>query len=159
MYKANTKPRKSTDYLVVHCSATTEKMNIGAKEIDRWHREKGYKCIGYHYVIRRDGTLEIGRPEHEIGAHVQGFNDRSIGICLVGGVDADNPKAAENNFTLDQMNALAALLENLKKRYPDARIVGHRDLPGVKKACPSFDVSEWLQETTNLSYVKVTRAD
>lgn len=158
MYKSGTKQRTKTEYIVIHCSATKPKMNIGAKEIDRWHREKGFKCIGYHYVIRRDGTVEIGRPIREIGAHAQGYNEKSIGICLVGGVDADGKP--EDNFTLDQYAALAQLLDGELREYSKvARIVGHRDLPGVSKACPSFDVTKWLQETTILSYVKVSKPD
>ena len=73
--------------IAVHCAATTPDMDIGAATIDRWHKERGFSSIGYHYVIRRDGTLETGRPLNTPGAHVQGHNAHSIGICLAGGVD------------------------------------------------------------------------
>jgi len=137
--------RKSTNWLVVHCSATPPTMNIGAKEIRRWHRERGWTDIGYHYVLRRNGTVETGRPEGTVGAHVENYNRNSIGICLVGGVDAKlNP---EDNFTSAQYAALAELLRDLRQKYPQAEVCGHRDFPGVRKACPSFDVQKWIKET------------
>lgn len=145
VYKANTKNRERTDFIVVHCSASTEKMNIGAADIDKWHRGKGWKCIGYHYVIRRDGTVEEGREEATVGAHVEGWNAVSLGICMVGGVDANDVKLAKNNFTKAQFDSLKQLLVDLKIRYPKAKIQGHRDFPKVAKACPSFSVEEWLK--------------
>jgi N-acetylmuramoyl-L-alanine amidase len=128
-------------YLVVHCSATNPKQRVDAAVIDRWHRQRGFRKIGYHYVIKRDGQVELGRMIDEQGAHAVGFNDCSIGICLVGGVDKDlNP---ENNFTAEQFASLKAKLEELLVKFPKAQVIGHRDLPGVKKACPSFDTREW----------------
>lgn len=144
-YKANTKKRDKTDFIAIHCSATTDKMNIGAADIDKWHRKQGWACIGYHYVIRRDGTVEEGRDETVVGAHVQGFNSNSIGICMAGGVDANDISKAVNNFTEAQFKSLKQLLVDLKVRYPKAKIQGHRDFPDVKKACPSFDVKAWLK--------------
>lgn len=129
--------------LIIHCAATPPSSDIGRKEIDRWHRQRGFLCIGYHYVIRRDGSIEVGRHEDEAGAHAEGHNRYSIGVCLVGGVAAD-AKTPEDNFTPDQNAALLVLLRGLKRRYPGAEVLGHRDLPNVKKACPSFDVKHWL---------------
>lgn len=143
VFKSNTKVRSKTDFIAIHCSATSEKLDIGAKDIDRWHRAQGWTCIGYHYVIRRDGTIEEGRDRNVIGAHVVGFNEFSIGICLVGGIDADDIKKAENNYTKEQFDSLKKLLDELKAVYPKAKIQGHRDFPNVKKACPCFDVKEW----------------
>lgn len=131
------------DLLVVHCSATPPDADVGVKEIDKWHRDRGWLKVGYHFVIRRDGTIEQGRYLDETGAHVSGENDHSLGICLVGGVD-DNMEA-ENNFDEAQFDALGDLLDALSVFYPNAAITGHRDLDGVNKACPSFDVSEWLK--------------
>jgi N-acetylmuramoyl-L-alanine amidase len=142
-YKSNTRKRSKTDYLVVHCSATPENLDVGAKEIDKWHRAQGWACIGYHYVIRRDGTVEEGRDREVVGAHVVSANDSSVGICMVGGVDADDPKKAEDNYTKEQYESLKKLLDELKTVYPQAVILGHRDFPGVKKACPCFDVKQW----------------
>lgn len=144
-YKANTKNREKTDFIAIHCSATGPKQDFGAADIDKWHRAKGWKCIGYHYVIRRNGTVEEGREETTIGAHVENWNSVSIGICMVGGVDADDPKKAVNNFTPEQFASLKQLLVDLKIRYPSAIIQGHRDFPKVAKACPCFSVAEWLK--------------
>lgn len=129
--------------LILHCAATPPSADIGRKEIDRWHRQRGFLCIGYHYVIRRDGSIEEGRPEDTAGAHAEGHNRYSIGVCLVGGVAAD-AKTPEDNFTDAQWAALRGLLAGLRSRYPTAEILGHRDLPKVAKACPSFDVKAWL---------------
>lgn len=120
-------------------------MDIGAAEIDRWHRGKGWQCIGYNYVIRRNGTIEEGREEDRIGAHVQIYNAVSIGICMVGGVAADG-KTPEDNFTTEQFASLKSLVARLKTKYQNAVVQGHRDFPGVTKACPSFSVKDWLKE-------------
>jgi N-acetyl-anhydromuramyl-L-alanine amidase AmpD len=130
------------DYLVVHCSATPPRLNWTAKDIDRVHRQQGWLSIGYHFVIRRDGTVDIGRPETAQGSHARGVNDRSLGICLVGGVD--DKGRADDNFTPEQFASLRALLRQLKAKHPAAKIIGHRDVPGTRKACPSFDVADWL---------------
>lgn len=135
--------RTKTDLIIVHCSATPAGMDIGAKEIDRWHREKGWLKIGYHFVIRRDGTIEPGRDIDEVGAHAEGYNGRSVGICLVGGVAIDG-KHSENNFTPAQFASLAKLLKSCLISYPDAKIIGHREV--APKDCPSFDVQEWLKK-------------
>lgn len=136
---------EDVSFLVVHCSATPPKQDIGVNEITRMHRQRGFLTIGYHFVIRRNGTVEDGRPVTSIGAHVEGFNAHSIGICLVGGLDKD--LKPQNNFTEDQFAALAVLLQKLRKDFPKAVIQGHRDFPKVKKECPCFDVREWVQET------------
>ena len=145
--------RTRTDLIVVHCSATRASMDIGVREITQWHVQRGFDTVGYHYVIRRDGQLESGRPEGVIGAHVRGHNARSIGICLAGGVD--NQNQPENNFSAAQLQTLEVLLHDVTTRYPHARVLGHRDLsPDLNgdgvissnefiKACPSFDVGLW----------------
>jgi N-acetylmuramoyl-L-alanine amidase len=147
MYNANTKDRLKTDFIAIHCSATSEKQNFGAADIDKWHRSKGWACIGYHYVIKRDGTIEEGRKESQIGAHVADWNAVSLGICLIGGIDADDHTKAEDNYTPEQWTSLIKLLKELKQRYPKAKIQGHRDFPKVAKACPCFDVKSWLATT------------
>lgn len=148
--------RRQTKYIVVHCSATPPDADIGADEIDTWHKERGWSGIGYHAVIRRDGQVEFGRHFDEVGAHVKGWNTRSVGVCMVGGVDATG--TPENNFTQDQFDSLVAVTVVLERAYPEAEIVGHRDLsPDVNgdgivtsdewlKACPSFDVKRWRVE-------------
>ena len=129
-------------------------MDVGVEEIRRWHLAKGWSDIGYHYVITRNGTLQTGRPEGEIGAHVHGYNARSLGICLVGGLDGNGQPA--NNFTAAQLRTLRAALKSLNKKYPGAVVLGHRDLSpdtdgdGIVsqhewlKACPCFDVRSWF---------------
>jgi N-acetylmuramoyl-L-alanine amidase len=136
----------SVKYIAVHCSATSPAADIGVNEIDRWHRNRGFLKVGYHYVIRRDGTLETGRGLDEVGAHVEGFNSESIGVCLVGGVDASKLQKPEDNFTPAQKETLRQLLMGLKKTFPAAIIQGHRDFPNVAKACPSFDVKSWAKK-------------
>lgn len=137
------KKRDKTDFIAVHCSATPPKLDIGKEDIDRWHRAKGWFGIGYHYVIRRNGDVEEGRPLDVSGAHVEGYNSVSVGICMVGGIDSAGK--AEDNFTQEQYAALEQLLVDLKKEYPNAKIQGHRDFPNVRKDCPSFDVQEFLK--------------
>lgn len=136
--------RKKTEYIVIHCSDTPARMDkVDAKEIERWHKDRGFLKIGYHFVIKRDGTRERGRMLDEIGAHVAGYNHKSIGICLIGG-RADQGTDAEDNFTAEQWIALHSLLVELKNTYPNAQVIGHRDLDGQKQ-CPSFDVTDWLK--------------
>jgi N-acetylmuramoyl-L-alanine amidase len=138
------KKRTKTNWLVLHCSATRAIQDIGASDIRKWHRAKGWEDIGYHYVIRRSGKIETGRSRDVIGSHVQGHNADSIGICLVGGLNDDTYKP-ENNFTPQQWEALEKLIRGLLKAYPNAKILGHRDFPGVKKACPCFDARKWAK--------------
>lgn len=136
--------RKKTDYIVVHCSASKPSDDTDAATIDRWHRQRGFTMLGYHYVIKTDATIESGRDEDAVGAHVVGFNGVSVGICMVGGVTANGPAGkAVNNFTGAQFASLTKLLKELKVKYPSAKIQGHRDFPDVAKACPCFDVIPW----------------
>lgn len=137
--------RKSTDWLVVHCSASLPNPDTDVKTIDRWHRQRGFLMIGYHYVIKTDGTIEPGRDEDAVGAHVEGFNSNSIGICMVGGVDKN--QKPENNFSAAQFKSLSTLLDTLEAKYPSAILRGHRDFPNVHKACPSFNVVAWRKGT------------
>lgn len=140
MAKIQFTPRKSTDDIFVHCSATKPTMDVGAREIRQWHKEKGWLDIGYHFVIRRDGTIEEGRDIDAVGSHVQNHNSNSVGVCLVGGVDASGKFAA--NFTPAQMHSLRTLLDDLTVKYPGANIRAHHDV--APKACPSFDLQRWL---------------
>jgi N-acetylmuramoyl-L-alanine amidase len=128
--------------LVVHCSASKPKLFVDASVIDRWHRERGFLKIGYHYVILRDGTVQKGRKDSEVGAHVEGYNTGSLGICLVGGLN-DSTGKSENNFTKEQFASLSALLFKLSLEHPGATVLGHRDFPNVHKDCPCFDTKEW----------------
>lgn len=137
--------RTKTDWIVLHCSATRGiQASIGANDIRQWHKAKGWKDIGYHYVIKRDGTLESGRVLDEIGSHVQGHNANSVGICLVGGLDNTTWKPVDN-FTAAQWKTLTSLVARLVKIYPTAKVLGHRDFPAVQKACPCFAARVWAK--------------
>jgi len=139
--------------IVVHTSATLPHQDIGVKEIDKMHKAKGWDGIGYHTVIRKNGTLEHGRDLTEVGAHVYGYNRNSIGICMVGGVDSNNK--AENNYSPEQFATLKGYIDTLKDLFTEAKVLGHRDLsPDIDgdgiiepfewlKQCPCFDVREW----------------
>lgn len=143
---------RQINLIVVHCSATPEGRDVTAADINKMHIARGFKKIGYHYVVRLDGTVETGRKENEIGAHAKGYNANSIGVCYVGGLASDG-KTPKDTRTPAQKSALKKLLHTLKQRYPDARIVGHRDLsPDTNhngkvdkwewiKACPCFDAN------------------
>ncbi len=129
---------RQINLIVIHCSATPEGRDFTVGDIDRWHRQRGFRKIGYHYVIYRDGSVHEGRGIEEIGAHAAPFNSKSIGICYIGGLDAHgNPKDTRTDA---QRATLRRLVKELLGRFPDARVVGHRDL-GARKACPCFDAS------------------
>lgn len=133
--------RKTTDLIVIHCAATKPSMDIDAEWIKKVHIQRGFRTIGYHLFIKRNGTVEKGRDIEEIGAHAYGKNSTSIGICLAGGIDEDGEP--ENNFTSEQMDALNRRVRDLLRRYPDAEVIGHNEIGN--KACPSFDVKEWRE--------------
>jgi N-acetylmuramoyl-L-alanine amidase len=136
-------PRSSTEYLVVHCSATKPSMDIGLREIKRWHvDDNGWRDVGYHYIIRRNGEVELGRSNRDTGAHAAGYNHKSISLCMVGGMAEDN--SAENNFTAQQWTALLDLVKQIKVDYPEANVIGHNEISDKK--CPSFDVQQWKKE-------------
>ena len=131
---------RQINYIIIHCSATKAGQDFRAKDIDRWHRERGWDGIGYHKVIDLDGTIEPGRSEAKPGAHCKGHNSDSIGICYIGGLDK-NGKPADTRTEL-QKAALAGLVADYKRRFPNAKFVGHRDMPNVHKACPCFNAKE-----------------
>lgn len=125
--------------IIVHCTATAEGKNFKAADIDRWHKAKGWNGIGYHHVVDLDGTVEPGRPENEVGAHCLKHNANSIGVVYVGGLASDG-KTPKDTRTSKQKASLVKLLTELKNRYPNATIHGHRDF--AAKACPSFDATK-----------------
>ena len=122
--------------IIVHCTATPEGRAHTVKDVDTWHRQRGFNGIGYHYLIGINGEVWEGRPIEKAGAHTEGYNAASIGIAYVGGMDKEmkNPK---DTRTPAQKDSLAKLLKELVIKYPNAEIYGHRDF--AKKACPSFD--------------------
>lgn len=130
--------RKITN-IIVHCSATPEGKSFTVSDIDRWHRQRGFASIGYHYVVYLDGSIHIGRPLSQVGAHCQGHNINSIGVCYIGGMTSDN-KRPKDTRTAEQKLALIELLKHLKQQFPHAAIHGHRDF--AAKACPSFNATK-----------------
>lgn len=132
--------------IIVHCSATPPEMEVDVDLIRKWHTDpvpdgNGWSDIGYHFVVLRDGTVQEGRPIERSGAHCRGRNSHSIGICLVGGVDAD--LKPEFNFTSEQAQALRELIDSLQAGIPhNVSVSGHRDHDSHKD-CPCFDVKQW----------------
>ncbi len=126
--------------IIIHCSATKAGDDINAKTIKEWHvKGNGWSDIGYHYVIKLDGTVEKGRDESRSGAHVKGHNTDSIGICYVGGYSKD--LQPEDTRTPEQKNSLKNLITELKHQYPDAEVFGHRDFTDLK-SCPCFNARD-----------------
>lgn len=124
--------------IVVHCSDTpddTERRNHDAADIHRWHTERGWSGIGYHYVIDRIGDVQVGRPEYWKGAHVKGHNTGSIGICLIG----------RKHFEEDQLESLYFLIRKLMLKYNNPELYGHYELD-ERKTCPNFDVKAWYED-------------
>ena len=130
---------RKINLIIVHCSATPDGKDFTVDDITRWHKARGFKTIGYHFVIYRDGSIHKGRPVSEEGAHCEGHNANSIGVCYIGGLAADG-KTPKDTRTDAQKSSLRYLLIGLKEDYPNAAIRGHRDF--AAKACPSFDATK-----------------
>lgn len=125
--------RKSTDKIIIHCADSKPSMDIGVEEIRSWHTARGWSDIGYHYVVRKDGLVETGRPAEMIGAHCKGCNSTSIGICWVGGYGGVDDRTRHQKIVMD------ILIANLQIEYPNATVHGHNEFSN--KTCPNFDVS------------------
>ena len=130
---------RNIDKIIIHCSATPEGRQTTVEEIRQWHLQRGWKDIGYHYVIYLDGTIHKGRPDSVVGAHCSGYNKNSIGVCYIGGVALDG-KTPKDTRTEGQKRALIEILKRLKSNYPNATLHGHNEF--ANKACPSFNVKE-----------------
>ena len=135
--------------IIIHCTATKPLAHINVNDVRRWHQQRGFNDIGYHYLVLVDGTVEVGRPLNESGAHCKGHNAHSIGVCYVGGLN-DKGKPADTRPPA-QREAMRSLLTSLKHRFPDATIHGHRDF--ATKACPCFDA------TAEYAYLSVEQAN
>lgn len=134
-------------HLTIHCAATPEGRHVTHEQITQWDKAK-FGQTSYHWVIELDGSMHRTLRDDQKGAHVGKANTGNIGICYVGGVDkAMKPK---DTRTEAQKKSLLTLIRTYKERYPGISIKGHRDWPGVAKACPSFDVAKWLKETGDL---------
>ena len=149
-YKVNGKlsKRNKTTEIILHCSATPEGKDYTVETIDRWHKDRKFSCIGYHFIIYRDGSIHRGRPEETVGAHCVGHNSNSIGICYIGGLFEDG-KRPKDTRTTEQKESLNSLLSYLMGKYKITmpNIHGHYEF--ANKACPSFKIYEWRNEYLN----------
>lgn len=127
--------------IIIHCTATPEGRDVTAAEVRAWHKARGFDDIGYHYLVRLDGTVETGRPLEKAGAHCRGHNAHSIGIAYAGGCRRDGRTPADTR-TAAQRTALKKLVLRLLRQYPGAGVHGHNDY--ADKACPSFNVKNAL---------------
>jgi N-acetylmuramoyl-L-alanine amidase len=142
---------RKIDEIIIHCTATRPDWWAGksaaakVKEITRWHLDRGWSDIGYHYLIDRDGTVVEGRPVERTGAHVKGHNTGTVGISLFGGFGGSAGDSFADNFTEDQEQALLDLIAKLKADHPSiTKISGHNQY--AAKACPCFSVPAWLKK-------------
>ena len=135
---------RDIDYIVIHCAATKPSMDVPIERVKKWHLDRGWSDIGYHYYITRDGEIHKGRKLSTIGAHVRGYNSKSIGICYEGGIDESGEP--EDNRTKAQKKSLLKVVQILKFVFSGAIVQGHRDFPNVNKACPSFDAKNEYKE-------------
>lgn len=151
--------RKGTTEIVVHAALTLPDATVTMADVRGWHtKENGWIDTGYHFFIRRDGTLELGRPLWAAGAHVEGHNGHSVGICLAGGGVMKGGKIAwaedtPNNYTPEQLRTLRSVIATLQAVYPTAAVMGHREFPGVLasgKRCPAFNVGRWLDQNPSV---------
>lgn len=138
--------------IIIHCSATPEGRDVSVADIRRWHLQRGFNDIGYHYVVYLDGSVHIGRPLRQVGAHCIGHNAHSIGICYIGGVEAveaveglDSQKPKDTR-TPAQKVALRKLITELRSRFPRARVLGHRDASPDKNGNGKIERWEWLKD-------------
>lgn len=131
-------------HLTIHCSATPEGRNVEPPTIAAWDRAK-FGQESYHWIITLDGAMHRRLRDDQKGAHVGGHNLHNVGVCYVGGMDKLMHRARDTR-TEAQKKALMTLIRTYRARYPGIKILGHRDWPGVKKECPSFDVEEWMIE-------------
>ena len=128
--------------IIIHCTATKEGRNYSVEDVDLWHKERGFDCIGYHYLVDLDGLILTGRDIGRVGAHCKGHNANSIGICYVGGLDKNGK--SKDTRTDKQKESLIKLIKRLKKHYPDAKIYGHREF--ANKDCPCFDARKEYED-------------
>ena len=140
-------PMKEVLYIVLHCTSTRLSQRWTVEDIDRLHKAKGWQQIGYHWYVDQEGNIHEGRKEQYAGAHVRHYNQHAIGVCYEGGIDEKGRYA--DTRTPAQKASLWFLLKDLKESYPKAKIVGHRDFPNVRKACPCFDAQEVYAELNN----------
>lgn len=142
---------KTIDAIVIHCSATRAGQDVRASDIDKWHKERGFACIGYNFVIDLDGKVEVGRPLSRDGAHCntagtsgKSYNKHSIGICYIGGLDKNGNPA--DTRTMEQKLSLYNLVYKLIDQYPIVEVIGHRDASPDKNKDGKITPNEWIKQ-------------
>jgi hypothetical protein len=150
--------------IIIHCTATAhdwwadKPTSVKVAEIRRWHvQDRGWKDIGYHYLIDRDGTVANGRPLDQIGAHVKDHNTGTIGISLFGGHGSSSKDDFTDHFTIAQDKALRGLIASLHGRFGKVLVTGHNQY--AAKACPGFTVADWLKDTALMNAIPVKPKD
>ncbi|NOD65750.1 N-acetylmuramoyl-L-alanine amidase [Ruegeria sp. HKCCD6109] len=141
-------PDHQVTHIVIHYSATPVEKDFTVADIDRMHRNRGFREVGYHFFVRKDGTIEMGRDlskpgRFEVGAHSKGENRQSIGICYEGGVTEAKPNVGFDSRTPAQTAAMIGLIDKMQERFPGAIVEGHRDMPGAATQCPGFNARAW----------------
>lgn len=147
---------RTIDTIMLHCTATPPGREVTRAELDRWHKAENFEpytdpktgvttYAGYHLLIHLDGSYQRIRPDEARGQHCpqDNMNNRAVAICYVGGVDNNNRPC--DTRTEAQKRTMVTLVRTMLGRYPGSQVIGHRDIKGVKKACPSFDVASWLK--------------
>lgn len=129
---------KEVEYIIIHCTATPRGRAVTVADVDKWHRERGFRKIGYHYLVGLDGTVYLGRALSEIGAHCQGsYNSKSIGVCYVGGLDEKGRPC--DTRTVEQKKAIPMLIADIEKTFGKRlKVIGHHDVNNTK-SCPCFE--------------------
>ena len=130
---------RNINKIIIHCSATPEGKEFSVDDIRRWHLQRGFADIGYHFVIYLDGSVHVGRALAKAGAHCKGHNAHSIGVCYIGGCEAHSQKPKDTR-TEEQKRSLVRLITELRQQFPNASVHGHREF--ANKACPSFNARE-----------------
>jgi N-acetylmuramoyl-L-alanine amidase len=154
-------PDSRVQYIVQHYSATPIESDFTAADIDRMHRARSFREIGYHYFIRKNGMVETGRDmsqpgKFEVGAHCRGSNSNSIGICVEGGVTRAATNVGVDNRTPAQIDAQIKLIRELLVRFPNAEVVGHKDMPEAATQCPGYDAAAWWAGVSNAKPAKAS---
>lgn len=131
---------RKIDKIIIHCSATREGQEFNCADVTRWHKQKGWSDCGYHFVIKIDGTIEVGRPIDKAGAHAKGHNRNSVGICYIGGLSEDG--RAKDTRTPEQVYSIRLLVGSMLRRFDGASVHGHNEFSS--KSCPCFNVQTEL---------------
>lgn len=134
--------RRKTNKIIIHCADTPPSMDVGVKEITVWHKARNFSSCGYHYVIRKDGSIEKGRQIENVGAHCKGHNYDSIGVCYVGGWEGEDDRNEK------QIKSMHQLCKDIMDIYGPLDVYGHRDFSD--KSCPNFDAKDELDYIKSL---------